>query len=65
MFDLSPDDILNVSAKTGLGVREVLHAIIDRIPPPNTTSKHDSPLKMLLFDSSYAAPLHPRYSLTP
>ncbi|KZV92180.1 translation factor GUF1, mitochondrial [Exidia glandulosa HHB12029] len=53
MFDLDPNDILNVSAKTGLGVRDVLHAIIDRVPPPNAGTNHDAPLKMLLFDSLY------------
>lgn len=51
MFDLDPDDILNVSAKTGVGVREVLHAIIDRIPAPDAVATYEAPLKMLLFDS--------------
>lgn len=53
MFDLDPADIINVSAKTGLGVKDVLSAIVHRIPPPDQTTKADAPLKMLLFDSSY------------
>ncbi|KAH7104046.1 GTP-binding protein lepa [Auriculariales sp. MPI-PUGE-AT-0066] len=53
MFDLDPADILNVSAKTGVGVKDVLHAIIDRIPPPDQSVQADDPLKMLLFDSAY------------
>lgn len=51
MFDLDPADILNVSAKTGVGVREVLHAIIDRVPAPSSDTSAEGPLKMLLFDS--------------
>ncbi|KAL1205424.1 Translation factor GUF1-like protein [Cardamine amara subsp. amara] len=51
MFDLSPDDVLLVSAKTGLGLEYVLPAVIERIPPPPGIS--DSPLRMLLFDSFF------------
>src|SRR6476660_4078280 len=31
---IAPDEVLRVSGKTGLGVDELLGAIIDRIPPP-------------------------------
>src|SRR5689334_20278858 len=30
----SPDDILRVSAKTGEGVEELLHAVVEQVPPP-------------------------------
>ncbi|MDR2503406.1 MAG: translation elongation factor 4 [Deltaproteobacteria bacterium] len=42
---------LPVSAKTGLGVDEVLDAIIRRLPSP--AGNPDSPLKALIFDSWY------------
>ncbi|KAG7548585.1 Transcription factor GTP-binding domain [Arabidopsis suecica] len=51
MFDLNTDDVLLVSAKTGLGLEHVLPAVIERIPPPPGIS--DSPLRMLLFDSFF------------
>lgn len=34
------------------GVCSVLHAIIERVPPPDQTVSPEDPLKMLLFDSS-------------
>ncbi|KAG6333226.1 hypothetical protein ID866_5861 [Astraeus odoratus] len=50
-FGIDAGDILQISAKTGLGVEAVLQAIIERIPPPSG-SVHE-PLKALLFDSQY------------
>lgn len=50
-FDIEPDEILKASAKTGLGLTEVLHAIIERTPAP--TGDPDKPFKALLFDSWY------------
>jgi GTP-binding protein LepA len=42
-------DALHVSAKTGLGVRELLEEIIQRIPPP--VGDADKPLQALIIDS--------------
>ena len=45
------DDIIPASAKTGIGIEEILHAIINRIPPP--TGNVNEPLQALFFDSIY------------
>ncbi len=45
------DDIIPASAKTGIGIEEILHAIINRIPPP--AGNVNEPLQALIFDSIY------------
>ncbi len=45
------EEVIPASAKTGIGIEEILSAIIERIPPP--TGKPDAPLRALVFDSVY------------
>ncbi|HEV3475438.1 MAG TPA: translation elongation factor 4 [Actinomycetota bacterium] len=44
-------DVLQVSAKTGQGVPELLQAVVERVPAPK--GEPDGPLRALIFDSAY------------
>jgi len=51
MIGLDASNALLVSAKTGIGVHDMLEAIVERIPPPK--GDRDAPLSALIFDSWY------------
>ena len=51
VIGLDASDAISVSAKTGVGIREVLEALVTRLPPP--TGERNAPLKALLVDSWY------------
>src|ERR1700734_1770042 len=46
-----PSEVLRVSAKTGVGVEELLNLIVDVVPPPHGAP--DAPARALIFDSVY------------
>lgn len=51
LLGCSPNDILAVSGKTGEGVRDLLDAVIDRIPSPE--GRVDAQPRAVIFDSAY------------
>jgi len=51
VFGFKAEEILFVSAKEGTGAKEILDAVVTRIPPPKGDS--DDPLRALVFDSVY------------
>ena len=46
-----PGDVLRVSAKTGVGVKELLDEVVARVPPP--VGDADAPARAMIFDSVY------------
>ena len=46
-----PESVLRASGKTGLGVQEVLDAIVERVPAPS--GDPEAPLQALIFDSVF------------
>ncbi len=51
ILGLDSSDIILASAKEGIGIKEILEAIVNRIPPPKR--EKESKLKALIFDSYY------------
>jgi GTP-binding protein LepA len=51
LIGCKPEDILLASARTGIGVDEILNAIVEKIPAP--TGDPGAPLQALIFDSVF------------
>lgn len=51
LLGCDPSEVIPASGKTGLGVEEILQAIIDRVPAPK--GDPNAPLQALIFDSVY------------
>jgi len=51
LFGIPAEDVIFVSAKGGVGIDEVLEAVVADVPPPR--GQPDAPLRALIFDSHY------------
>jgi len=51
LIGLDTENVLNVSGKTGEGVKELLKLLVKKVPPP--IGNIDQPLKVLLIDTWY------------
>ncbi len=51
LLGCDPEEVIPASAKTGIGIEEILAAIIERIPAPE--GDKNAPLQALVFDSVY------------
>jgi GTP-binding protein LepA len=51
LIGCAESDIIPASAKTGVGIQEILEAIVDRVPAP--VGDEEAPLQALIFDSVF------------
>ncbi|MAD29797.1 MAG: elongation factor 4 [Flavobacteriaceae bacterium] len=51
LLGCEPRDVIPASAKSGIGIQDILTSIIERIPPPKGSP--EEPLQALIFDSVY------------
>ena len=51
LIGCDPSDIIPASGKTGLGVEQILEAVVKRIPSPK--GEEDAPLQAMIFDSVF------------
>ena len=51
LLGIDPVDVLQVSAKAGINVEQILEAVVTRVPSPK--DEDSSPLRALVFDSHY------------
>lgn len=51
LIGCKPEEIIHASGKTGIGIEEILNAIVERIPAPKGDT--EAPLQALIFDSVF------------
>jgi len=51
ILQIPKEEIILASAKEGIGIDEILEAVVERIPPPS--GSRENPLQALVFDSAY------------
>jgi GTP-binding protein LepA len=51
LLGIEPESIIQISAKEGINVDQILEAIVTRVPPPKDAD--EAPLRALIFDSHY------------
>ncbi len=51
LLGVEPESVILASAKEGIGIDDILEAVVARVPPP--VGKADAPLRALIFDSYY------------
>ena len=51
LFGCAKEDIIHASAKEGIGITEILQAIVHRVPSPQGDA--DEPLQAMIFDSVF------------
>lgn len=51
LIGCSPDDVMRVSGKTGLGVEDLLDKVVELVPPPK--GDPEAPARAMIFDSVY------------
>jgi GTP-binding protein LepA len=50
---LDCSEAISASAKEGIGIKEIIEAVIKRVPPPKSATGEEGPLRALVIDSWY------------
>jgi len=51
VIGFNEDEVLYASGKSGIGIQEILQAVVDRVPPPR--GDREAPLRAMVFDSKF------------
>ena len=51
LIGCKPEDVIHASAKEGIGIEEILAAVVNRVPAPE--GNPDAPLQAMIFDSVF------------